>query len=321
MNAPVRIRITLRLAVACAWSVTPCAARAQESAEAGSWSASDTSVAKFVSLARAGTARYRDQRAAVDDGYRRVGMDFPSMGEHWVSHEYVIGGVLDPARPAILSYTEVAGAPELVGVVYAIPLGAGEALPMFPPSARRAWHIHAGSVDEESLLLDHDLLQPAHDGAHGVGETTGASLRLAVLHVWLWAENPAGVFVTDNWALPFRRLGLTSPAELTASVRDAGRTLSLAVGDGEEYYRRLFTAVVRPEGEREVTSLANALVAARRSAERWVSARRQSGWRPMLTPDEIDALAAVWSSAWEQARSGLGATAQRRLAELAGAWR
>ena len=281
------------------------------------WEPTDTAISKFIALGRAGTARYREQRAAVDDGYRRVGMDFPGMGEHWVSLEYVITGVFDPARPAILSYTPVNGKPELVGAVYAVPIGAREQPPLFPASVPKAWHLHSGSIDDESLLLDHDLVEPAQH-SHGANDDP---TRLAVLHVWMWAENPAGLFATDNWSLPFRRLGLAAPASMTPAARDAARALSLSVGDGAEYFRRLTVAVTRPLTDQEIAAVTEVLAGGRRAADEWLARRRATGWQPELSAAELEAVADVWRGVTSSIARRLTGDARARFSKLQAVWR
>lgn len=289
------------------------AANAQSFAEQ-EWQPADTAISRFIALGRAGTSRYREQRVAVDDGYRRVGMDFPGMGEHWVSLEYVITGLLDPARPAILSYTPIDGKPELVGAVYAIPIGPGEQPPMFPFGVPKAWHLHSGSVDDESLLLDHDLVEPAQHSRGAHEDPT----RLAVLHVWLWAENPAGLFATDNWSLPFRRLGLSTPASMTAVTRDAARALSLTAGDGTEYFRRLIVAVTGPLTERETEAISETLAVGRREVDRWLGHRRVA---PELSAAELETLADKWRTVTASIAQRLSVDARPRFAILQGSWR
>ncbi|MGI8842870.1 MAG: hypothetical protein ACR2HZ_04155, partial [Gemmatimonadaceae bacterium] len=85
----------------------------------------------FVAGARQGTAPYRDRSEAVRAGFRRLGPDFPGMGEHWISAARVFEE-FDPARPSMLSYATIAGAPTLIGVVYARALLAGEEPPDTP---------------------------------------------------------------------------------------------------------------------------------------------------------------------------------------------
>ena len=64
----------------------------------------DASIARFVAAARSGTERYRDQQAAIEDGFRVVGPDFPGMGEHWIHIGRLLQARFDPARPSLLQY-------------------------------------------------------------------------------------------------------------------------------------------------------------------------------------------------------------------------
>ena len=171
----------------------------------------------FIAAARAGSQRYRHRDSAIADGFRLVGGDFPGMGEHWVHAGRLMAGVIDASRPAILSYADIGGQPVLVGVAYALPLGAGAPLPSAP---RDAWHAHSGSVDEASFL-------PRHAGH----DAKGPGARIAVLHAWAWLDNPDGPFATDNPALPFARAGL---AQVPASA-PALRALALAYGAAPFY--------------------------------------------------------------------------------------
>jgi len=183
-------------------------------------------VGEFVASVRAATARYRDQAAAIADGYRRIGPDFPSMGAHWLSISIVVRGEVDPLHPPILEYVTVAGQPVLAGVAYAQLVREG--LPRAPlPAPPSAWHFHEGTVDEESFILSHVERSAA------VAADSGRP-RIGVLHAWLWLENPAGLFATDNWALPWHRLGIPPPEWVGASS-PAGLAAALAAG-GEGYF-------------------------------------------------------------------------------------
>jgi hypothetical protein len=185
-------------------------------------------VGVFVASARAATERYRDQAAAVADGYRRIGPDFPSMGEHWLSLALAVRPNVDPLHPPILEYITVAGRPILAGVAYT-QLVHGDLSPTPIPAPGEAWHYHQGTVDEESFILSH------------AGRTIPAGdpglPRVGVLHAWLWLENPAGVFATDNWALPWYRLGLAAPA--WSSGASPGAFAAALAGGGEHYFATL----------------------------------------------------------------------------------
>lgn len=191
----------------------------------------------FVAAVRDATRRYADQSLAIADGYRKVGPDFPSMGEHWISIPRIVRGTVDPLQPPILEYATLGGRPTLVGVAYTQLVRDG--LPTAPlPAPADAWHYHAGTVDEESFILGHA------SGGHGAGP---GGPRIAVLHAWVWMDNPAGLFATDNWALPYARLGLPFP---DGGEEPSGATLAAALAaGGERYLGRLLRLRYRLEGD------------------------------------------------------------------------
>jgi hypothetical protein len=186
----------------------------------------DGAAAEFAAAARTATQKYRDRDVAIASGFRQLGMDFPSMGEHWVNPGKVMAGKFDPADPAMLTYARIRGKVELVGVVYAVPLAPGADPPSLSGGVNR-WHEHNGTVDEESMLPEH------HSSSHSERSTT----RLAILHLWLWVPNSAGIFAADNWGLPFARLGFEQPRNLGERT-DAARAISLVSG-GEQFYTAL----------------------------------------------------------------------------------
>lgn len=245
---------------------------------------------ELVREARRGTERYLDAGNAIADGFKRVGVEFPAMGEHWVSLSRVMENRFDAARPSVLTYSIVNGKRRLVGVGYTALLADGEHPPR-TPAALKDWHEHNGTVIDESL--------PGHHGAAGMlpaEAATSGSTRLAILHAWVWEPNPAGLFVTDNWRLPQVRAGESS-ARLP---RDAVRGLALA-GDNSSYYEQTLTAAL---------DLSDA--DARPILERIAAARRAA--RAAVRGGKLDeaALAASWSGLW----SSLETVLPSRAAEL-----
>lgn len=257
----------------------------------------DSAVQAFLSTARAATARYGDQRQAVADGYRRLGPDFPGMGEHWVNPRLILGGRVDAAHPQVLAYAAIGGTPTLVGVAYAVPLAAGESPPTFPTP--EAWHDHSGTLDAESVLLQHN---PA-------GHGDGAALRLAMLHAWVWLENPGGTFQSENWVLPYLRLGLAAPASAPPA---AARALSLASG-GASYYSQLLHALARPGGDPGLTQAGAALDRAAARVRAWLAGRE--GGAP-LAPGELDTLAGLWVDLGREIDGALAPAVRERLRPL-----
>lgn len=248
----------------------------------------------FVSAARAATERYHDRAAAIADGFRLLGPDFPAMGEHWVHPGRMVNGTLDVARPQALSYAMIHGGPVLTGVIYAKPLHGDEAPPDFPVPGY-PWHDHVGAIDEESVLLHH---VPSGDAA-------GSGVRLAMLHAWVWTNNPDGVFAPDNWALPFLRLELDVPPRIPVA---AARALSLNSGDG--YYRMLFRALALPTPSEEKAAQ-DRIRHARDRVERWHAARPPGESR--VEERDLAWLAQLWTDLWTDVASAVQPGVASRL--------
>ena len=268
-------------------------AAASASAQVPRPDTSSSAVDRFTTRARQATERFKEIDAAVAESYVKVGPDFPAMGEHWVNGELIMRGELDPARPAILTYTRVGGKPTLTGVVYALALKRGETPPMLPVGA--GWHDHVGSIDEESLLFGHD-------------HHSDDDIRLVVMHAWIWQSNPDGAFATDNWALPFARLGLTAPA---AANPNAARAITL-LSDSGAYFAQLFSRVGElDEGER--ARVESVLRRHREELERWWKRRASS---PQLTTEELARLDADWNGLARDVRETVSKDAAARLEKL-----
>lgn len=170
-----------------------------------------------------GTERFADRRAAVAAGYRRVGADFPGMGEHWLNVQALLKGGVDPTRPTLLIYADVAGQPTLLGAGFAV-ITHGDTAPTDLPGWPDRWHEHSGLLDDESGVRSGH----AHDSV---------ATHFWVMHAWTVLQNPQGSFAADNWALPYLRARRAVPVHVDAA---AGRALSLTVG-GDEFVRNLLT--------------------------------------------------------------------------------
>jgi hypothetical protein len=185
------------------------------------------SLDSIADVAARSSARYRDRRIAMAAGYRRIGADFPGMGEHWVNPAALLRDVVDPARPSFLTYVTIDSAPRLVGIGFITTTSDSSALPSVPGWAEH-WHEHSGLLSEES---------GARVGRDDTSTSRGS--RVWVLHVWTTLENPDGRFAADNWSLPFARAGLVPPP--TADP-DAARAFGLAGPErGDAFLRALLT--------------------------------------------------------------------------------
>ena len=117
--------------------------------------------------ARAATARYRDLKNAVKDGYVDINVVSQNMGYHFMKMTNV-DEKFDYRQPEILVYNKMDnGSMQLVAVEYAIPLGLSATAPEGFTGSDDVWD-----------------------------ENTGFNLWL--LHAWVWYHNPAGVFNPTN---------------------------------------------------------------------------------------------------------------------------
>ncbi|MDQ6689440.1 MAG: hypothetical protein M3Z18_02920 [Gemmatimonadota bacterium] len=147
-----------------------------------------------LQAARAALAKYSDPFVAVRDGYfsTLACMDFPNgvadgsmdyppgaMGVHFLNRAN-IGPKLDPAKPQVLIYEPVGDKLVLAGAEWFVPVAAagGSAANIFGQTL-------AGPMD------GHEPIMPT-------------SLRHYDLHVWLWKDNPRGVFTSTNASLKCR---------------------------------------------------------------------------------------------------------------------
>ncbi len=240
--------------------------------------------AGMLDAAREGTVRYRSIDSAIADGFKRVGVEFPAMGEHWVNVARVLENRFDPARPSVLTYITDGGRRRLAGVAYTALLADGEQPPR-SAAPQSYWHEHNGSVAEESL--------PLHHAAGAAADAGSGEPRLSILHAWVWVPNPAGPFVTDNWTLPLARVGIDA-SHRTLSP-EAIRGVSLANDDAGYYEQTIETSLATSEIESRIIQS----VVARHRADALAEARRD----PMLRDPR--GIAAAWTSLWNDLENSL----------------
>ena len=141
-----------------------------------------------IEAARAALAKYSDPFAAIKDGYFSTVacMDFPTgakdgpveyppgaMGVHFLNAAN-IGPTLDPAKPQVLIYEPVGNKLVLAGAEWFVPVQvAGDVAPTIFGQTL------AGPMD------GHEPIMPV-------------GLRHYDLHVWLWKDNPKGMFTSTN---------------------------------------------------------------------------------------------------------------------------
>jgi hypothetical protein len=176
----------LLLALATSLVVSPSSAQGQSKS-----AASPAPMSADVQAARTALAKYSDPFVAVRDGYfsTLACMDYPTgmtdgsveyppgaMGVHFLNTAN-IGPKLDPAKPQVLIYEPVGDKLVLAGAEWFVPVQA------------------AGGV--VPTIFGQTLAGPM-DGHEPIMPT---SLRHYDLHVWLWKDNPRGMFTSTNAAL------------------------------------------------------------------------------------------------------------------------
>ena len=248
---------------------------------------------RFIADARAGTERYRDQRVAIADGFKRVGVDFPAMGQHWVHLPRIMADSFAAAHPSVLTYIQIGDSAHLAGVAYTAMLEPGEALPSFK-AGRPFWHEHNGSVEEESFPV----------AGHAASDSNHEANRLSILHAWVWLANPRGMFAADNPGLVQARLSLDPSRELRPAARDAA-ALALI---GEDYYLLAIRRVLQPTVAEEDT-LAAILTRHRVRIEKDVARLRESA---QVTRGDEERLESAWAALWKE----IGDAFPERAAQL-----
>jgi len=142
-----------------------------------------------LNRARAALEKYRDPIAAVRDGYFSTVacMDFPTgepgamgmrpgaMGVHFLNPG-AVGPNLDPTRPQVLVYEPVHDTLRLVGA---------------------EWFMPTQVSNQRPSLFGQDFAGPME----GHEPIMPAELHHYDLHVWLWKDNPNGMFSPTNPAV------------------------------------------------------------------------------------------------------------------------
>lgn len=116
---------------------------------------------------RAATARYRQIKNAIKDGYVDINAVVPGMGYHYMK-ESLVDSKFELRNPELLVYDKLEdGSFELVAVEYAVPTA-------LSPNAPEGF-----------------------TGTKDVWERNDA-VGMWFLHAWVWLYNPAGVFNSTN---------------------------------------------------------------------------------------------------------------------------
>lgn len=191
--ARIRVGVVSMVATALAWSASPENAFAQAKPQQMGTSAMSPSLMN----AKAALSKYQDPVAAVADGFLStlVCIDFPkggkdgdvefspgTMGVHFLNLGN-IGPTLDTLKPQVLIYEPDGDKLRLVAA---------------------EWFVPAELVKgEKPRIFGKELLGPME----GHAPIMPAALRHYDLHVWLWKDNPAGIFNPTNPAVKCGKSG------------------------------------------------------------------------------------------------------------------
>lgn len=170
-----------------------------------------TTVQAQVEAARAATEKYRDVRAALQDGYVQVTQDLPKIAAHFTNPRYALDGVFDPAKPEILLYAKLEGQWTLVGLSYTQPFTGNETPPEGFAGPLDVWHYHT------NLCFTSQRVRGAGVTAEQCRQAGGRFVANTgwMAHLWLYLESPEGLFAHENSLLKGSGAVLTR-AELAA---------------------------------------------------------------------------------------------------------
>jgi hypothetical protein len=137
-------------------------------------------IAKQLIAVRRATAKYRNVKAAIADGFVPVGgcTELPGvggMGYHYMNVANVEDGVLEPTKPELLVYVPTEDGLRLAAAEY------------FQADA------------DQNLATDSD--RPSLFGVPFDGPMLGHEPGMPIhydLHAWVWYRNPSGVFAPWN---------------------------------------------------------------------------------------------------------------------------
>lgn len=241
----------------------------------------------LIGQIREATKRYKSTKEAEKAGYRPFGPDMPNMGQHWINTRIALVPSLELNKPSTLTYLTINGEAILTGVAYTTSLQPGEAPPDLPLQEMK-WHFHAGKLEDE---------------AHGIHRASRSQeqkylAKLAMVHAWVWTENPAGIFSPDNWSLSFIRHGLKPPSNIAES---ASKALFLASGHVDYYMKFIELCVQQDAFDKD--SIRNILKAYSRKIESLAS--NIPGNR-MVLQREQQRIEVAWNNMWDMIRAELG---------------
>jgi hypothetical protein len=153
----------------------------------------DAELAGQLAAARAATGKYvTDLKAAQADGYKIITMMMPGMGYH-----YMNAGVqgFDVTKPAILVYVKNGGNWQLGALEWVWPEQPAKA----PLDGATYGTFDAACHFQDGTFVAAAAQSDCAKTAPGTGSPFSFwHPKLVTLHVWLWYDNPAGLYSSMN---------------------------------------------------------------------------------------------------------------------------
>lgn len=145
---------------------------------------------------RSATEKYEDVEMALADGYVSTEAHVPAMGVHYINFA-LLDETFDPAAPEALLYVNKEGTWVLVGVEYVVP---GPVAPEGFTGGEDVWGVHEAACHYKDGT---EIPSESPDACPATNPDTGAEFDswhpdLQTLHVWLYMENPEGLFAELN---------------------------------------------------------------------------------------------------------------------------
>jgi hypothetical protein len=134
---------------------------------------------EIVTQLRSGIEKYKDYRAALDDGYKIFLPKVPQPEYHFTNYRngFLEAFTFDPARPTSLLYKKTSDGYELVGAMYTMPKRATEdQLNARVPLSVAMWHLHTNlCMPPRAQLRNADMTRFGLRGAIATEEACDAA--------------------------------------------------------------------------------------------------------------------------------------------------
>lgn len=142
------------------------------------------------------TEKYKDVEVALAEGYVSTEAHVPQMGVHYINFA-LLDETFDLKAPEVLLYVSREGTWVLVGIEYVVP---GPVPPEGFTGGEDVWGVHEATCHYKDGT---EIPADSPDACPATNPDTGAEFDtwhpdLQTLHVWLYLENPDGLFAELN---------------------------------------------------------------------------------------------------------------------------